>query len=100
MLAGFSPKIQTLVNLTAMERNMIVINKKKVVEIVKNRLREERKPLLEELDFKFMAAQEQGLPVEEIVKQKQLLRDITDKKFEKMELSELGNLTIEKLLDI
>lgn len=49
----------------------------KAVEITKDRLREERQPLLEDLDVQFMRAQEQGLPTAEIVAEKQRLRDIT-----------------------
>ena len=46
-------------------------------EITKNRLREERKPLLEAEDVKFMQAQEAGSDTSAIVAEKQRLRDIT-----------------------
>jgi hypothetical protein len=51
------------------------INKAKV--ITKDRLRVERKPLLEEQDILFMKAQEAGTSTSAIVTEKQRLRDIT-----------------------
>jgi hypothetical protein len=51
------------------------INKAKV--ITKDRLRVERKPLLEEQDILFMKAQESGADTSAIVTEKQRLRDIT-----------------------
>jgi len=51
------------------------INKAKV--ITKDRLRVERKPLLEEQDILFMKAQEAGSDTSAIVTEKQRLRDIT-----------------------
>ena len=52
------------------------INKAKV--ITKDRLRAERKPLLEEQDILFMKAQEAGTSTSAIVTEKQRLRDITN----------------------
>jgi len=52
------------------------INKAKV--ITKDRLRVERKPLLEEQDILFMKAQEAGTSTSAIVTEKQRLRDITN----------------------
>jgi len=52
------------------------INKAKV--ITKDRLRTERKPLLEEQDILFMKAQEAGTSTSAIVTEKQRLRDITN----------------------
>ena len=52
------------------------INKAKV--ITKDRLRDERKPLLEEQDILFMKAQEAGTSTSAIVTEKQRLRDITN----------------------
>ncbi len=52
------------------------ITKAKV--ITKDRLRVERKPLLEAQDILFMKAQEAGLSTSDIVTEKQRLRDITD----------------------
>jgi len=52
------------------------ITKAKV--ITKDRLRAERKPLLEEQDILFMKAQEAGSDTSAIVTEKQRLRDITN----------------------
>ena len=52
------------------------INKAKV--ITKDRLRVDRKPLLEEQDILFMKAQEAGTSTTAIVTEKQRLRDITN----------------------
>ena len=58
---------------------MITINLDKAKEITKDRLRLERKPLLEAEDVKFMQAQETGADTKDIVAEKQRLRDITKK---------------------
>jgi len=52
------------------------INKAKV--ITKDRLRDDRKPLLEAQDILFMKAQEAGTSTSAIVTEKQRLRDITN----------------------
>ena len=57
---------------------MITINLDKAKEITKERLRAERKPLLEEQDILFMKAQETGNDTNTIVTEKQRLRDITN----------------------
>ena len=57
---------------------MITINLDKAKDITKERLRAERKPLLEEQDILFMKAQEAGNDTTEIVAEKQRLRDITN----------------------
>ena len=57
---------------------MITINMNKAKDITKNRLREERKPLLEAEDIKFMRAQEEGSDTTAIVAEKNRLRDITN----------------------
>lgn len=49
----------------------------KAKEIHKNRLRAERKPLLEELDVQYIRKQEKGGDITDIVTEKQKLRDIT-----------------------
>ena len=54
----------------------IDITKAKV--ITKDRLRADRKPLLEEQDVLFMQAQEAGSDTSAIVTEKQRLRDITN----------------------
>ena len=56
---------------------MITINMTKAKEITKDRLRVERKPLLEVQDIKFMQAQETGSDTTAIVTEKKRLRDIT-----------------------
>jgi uncharacterized protein YdaT len=50
----------------------------KAKEITKDRLRDERKPLLEAQDILFMQAQESGADTSDIVTEKQRLRDITN----------------------
>jgi hypothetical protein len=56
----------------------IEINIPKAQEITKDRLREERKPLLEEQDVLFMQAQEQDADTSVIIAEKQRLRDVTN----------------------
>ena len=56
---------------------MITINLNKAKDITKERLRQERKPLLEEQDILFMKAQESSADTTAIVAEKQRLRDIT-----------------------
>ena len=56
---------------------MITINLAKAKEITKDRLRMERKPLLEAQDVLFMKAQEDGADTSAIVTEKNRLRDIT-----------------------
>ena len=56
---------------------MITINLDKAKDITKERLRQERKPLLEAEDIKFMQAQESGSDTNAIVAEKVRLRDIT-----------------------
>ena len=53
------------------------INFIKAQDITKERLRDERKPLLEVQDILFMRAQEAGADTTAIVVEKQRLRDIT-----------------------
>ena len=57
---------------------MITINMNKAKDITKERLRQERKPLLEAQDILFMQAQEAGSDTTAIVAEKQRLRDITN----------------------
>ena len=57
---------------------MITINIDKAKDITKERLRIERKPLLEAQDILFMQVQEAGSDTTEIVTEKQRLRDITN----------------------
>jgi hypothetical protein len=55
----------------------ITVDITKAKAITKDRLRAERKPLLEEQDILFMKAQEAGTSTSAIVTEKQRLRDIT-----------------------
>ena len=57
---------------------MITINFSKAQDITKDRLRIERKPLLEAQDIAYMKAQEAGEDTSAIATEKQRLRDITD----------------------
>ncbi|MDP6587717.1 MAG: hypothetical protein QF535_23940 [Anaerolineales bacterium] len=54
------------------------VNFSKAQDITKDRLRADRKPLLEEQDVLFMRAQEAGSDTSAIVTEKQRLRDITN----------------------
>ena len=56
---------------------MITVNYTKAQELTKDRLRAERKPLLEEQDVAFQRARETGADTTAIVAEKQRLRDIT-----------------------
>ena len=56
---------------------MITVNLSKAKEITKERLRVDRKPLLEAQDVLFMKAQEDGAVTSAIVTEKNRLRDIT-----------------------
>lgn len=49
----------------------------KAKEIHKDKLRAERKPLLEELDVQYIRKQEKGGDITDIVTEKQRLRDVT-----------------------
>ena len=56
----------------------IQVNITKAKDITKDRLREERKPLLEAQDVAFQRALETGADTTAIVAEKQRLRDITN----------------------
>ena len=55
----------------------LTVNITKAKAITKDRLRADRKPLLEAQDVAFMKAQEAGADTSAIVTEKQRLRDIT-----------------------
>lgn len=74
---------------------MITINLDKAKEITKDRLRAERKPLLEAKDVEFQRALEAGADTAEIVAAKQRLRDITKLADEAQTLDELKALKAE-----
>ena len=72
---------------------MITVNLSKAKEITKERLRVDRKPLLEAQDVLFMKAQEDGADTSAIVTEKNRLRDITklaDSASTKDELKAIG----------
>lgn len=73
---------------------MIVINIDKAKEITKERLRAERKPLLEAQDVAFQRALESGADTAAIVAEKQRLRDITQLADQATTLDELKGLSV------
>ena len=70
------------------------VNFTKAQEITKERLRTDRKPLLEEQDILFMKAQEAGDDTTDIVTEKQRLRDITEQVDSMTTLDELKAVTV------
>jgi hypothetical protein len=91
------PNDRTLRNAWEVDTNFkISENLDKAKEITKDRLRAERKPLLESEDIKFMQAQETGADTKDIVAEKQRLRDITKKADTCKTTDELKALTVEK----
>tara|TARA_R110002051_G_scaffold54214_1_gene101546 strand:+ start:769 stop:993 length:225 start_codon:yes stop_codon:yes gene_type:complete len=72
----------------------IKIDIAKAKVITKDRLREERKPLLEEQDLKFTQAQEKSADTTAIVKEKQRLRDITNQVDSLTTVEELKGVSI------
>ena len=75
---------------------MITINMDKAKDITKDRLRVDRKPLLEAQDILFMQAQESGADTTDIVAEKQRLRDITKQVDTCKTTDELKALTVEE----
>lgn len=74
---------------------MITINIDKAKAITKDRLRQERAPLLVAQDVLYMRATEQGADTTAIVAEKQRLRDITKLADEATTLDELKALKVE-----
>ena len=72
----------------------ITINLDKAKNIIKVKLREERKPLLEAQDILYMRAQESGSDTTAIVTEKQRLRDITKLADEASSIEELKSIDI------
>ena len=72
------------------------VNFSKAQDITKDRLRADRKPLLEEQDVLFMRAQEAGSDTSAIVTEKQRLRDITEQVDSMSTLDELKAATVEE----
>lgn len=73
----------------------IQVNITKAKEITKDRLRAERKPLLEKLDVEFIKAQETGADTSAIVAEKQRLRDITNQVDTMSTVEELKQASVE-----
>jgi hypothetical protein len=73
---------------------MITINLDKAKEITKERLREEREPLLAAQDVAFQRALESGADTSSIVAEKQRLRDITNLADTATTLDELKGITL------
>ena len=55
---------------------MITVNFDKAKTLTANRLRQERLPKLQDLDVQYQRALETGVDTTEIVRQKQVLRDL------------------------
>ena len=72
----------------------ITVDITKAKVITKDRLRAERKPLLEAQDILFMKAQEAGTSTSAIVTEKQRLRDITNQVDSMTTLDELKGATV------
>tara|TARA_R110002167_G_scaffold292890_1_gene497543 strand:- start:47 stop:274 length:228 start_codon:yes stop_codon:yes gene_type:complete len=75
---------------------MITVSIPKAKVITKDRLRAERKPLLEAQDILFMQAQESSSSTTDIVTEKARLRDITDSVDSCTTTDQLKALTVEK----
>ena len=73
---------------------MITVNFTKAQDITKDRLRADRKPLLEEQDVLFMRATEDGSDTTVIVAEKQRLRDITNQVDTMTTLDELKSVEV------
>ena len=70
------------------------VNFSKAQDITKDRLRLDRKPLLEAQDVLFMRAQEAGSDTSAIVTEKQRLRDITNQVDSMTTLDELKGASV------
>ena len=73
----------------------ITVDITKAKVITKDRLRTDRKPLLEAQDILFMKAQEAGTSTSAIVTEKQRLRDITNQVDSMTTTDELKAATVE-----
>ena len=73
---------------------MITINFDKAKQITKERLRQERKPLLEQQDVLFQRSLENNSDTSAIIVEKQRLRDITDLVDNASTLEQLKQLTV------
>jgi uncharacterized protein YdaT len=73
---------------------MITINFDKAKELTKERLRQERKPLLEQQDVLFQRSLENNADTSSIVAEKQRLRDITNLVDDATTLEQLKQLQV------
>jgi hypothetical protein len=73
---------------------MITINFDKAKQITKKRLRQERKPLLEQQDILFQRSLENNSDTSAIIVEKQRLRDITNTVDNSTTLEQLKQLTV------
>ena len=73
----------------------IIVDINKAKDITKDRLRAERKPLLEAQDVLFQRALESGADTSAIVAEKQRLRDITNQVDTANTVEELKSITLE-----
>jgi hypothetical protein len=73
---------------------MITINFDKAKQITKERLRQERKPLLEQQDILFQRSLENNSDTSAIIVEKQRLRDITNLVDNVTTLEQLKQLTV------
>jgi hypothetical protein len=73
---------------------MITINFDKAKQITKERLRQERKPLLEQQDILFQRSLENNSDTSAIILEKQRLRDITNLVDDVTTLEQLKELTV------
>jgi hypothetical protein len=73
---------------------MITINFDKAKELTKERLRQERKPLLEQQDVLFQRSLENNTDTSAIILEKQRLRDITNLVDDVTTLEQLKELTV------
>jgi uncharacterized protein YdaT len=73
----------------------IIIDINKAKDITKDRLRQERKPLLEAQDVAFQRALESNADTSAIVAEKQRLRDITNQVDTANTVEELKSITLE-----
>jgi hypothetical protein len=73
---------------------MITINFDKAKQITKERLRQERKPLLEQQDILFQRSLENNADTSAIIVEKQRLRDITNLVDDVTTLEQLKQLTV------
>jgi hypothetical protein len=72
----------------------VTVNFSKAQDITKDRLRADRKPLLEEQDVAFQRALESGSDTAAIVTEKQRLRDVTDQVDAMTTLDELKGVEV------